>query len=81
MNRFLIYGTLGCHLCELAEVQLSTVMAQLPAAIEIECIDIADSDELVDRYGVRIPVLRRERDHAELDWPFADAVLLEFLQG
>lgn len=84
MSHFLLYGTLGCHLCELAEVQLSAAMAQLPAAIEIECVDIAEgdhSDELIERYGVRIPVLRREHDQSELGWPFAEAALLEFLQG
>jgi hypothetical protein len=81
MHHFILYGTLGCHLCELAEVQLSAAMAQLAQAVDIECIDIADSDELVERFGVRIPVLRRARDQAELGWPFADIELLEFLRG
>jgi hypothetical protein len=81
MNRFILFGTLGCHLCELAEAQLSTAMAQLPAPVEIECIDIADSDEMVEQYGARIPVLRRGRDHTELEWPFAENELMQFLQG
>jgi hypothetical protein len=84
MPHFILYGTLGCHLCELAEAQLAALMAQLSVAIEIECIDIAEgdnSDELIERYGVRIPVLRRQRDQSELGWPFADAQMLEFLQG
>lgn len=79
MSHFILYGTLGCHLCELAEAQLSAAMAQLRQAVDIECIDIADSDELLERYGTRIPVLRRARDQAELDWPFADNELLHFL--
>jgi hypothetical protein len=78
MSHFILYGTLGCHLCELAETQLSAVLARF-ADIDIECIDIADSDEMIEHYGVRIPVLRRVRDQAELDWPFADAALLDFL--
>lgn len=84
MPHFILYGTLGCHLCELAETQLAAALARLHDPIEIECIDIADgddSDELIERYGVRIPVLRRERDQSELGWPFADAELLEFLQS
>lgn len=81
MNRYILYGTLGCHLCDLAEAQLSAAMAQLPDAVEIECIDIADSDDMVARYGVRIPVLRRERDGAELDWPFLEAGLRDLLRG
>lgn len=82
---FILYGTLGCHLCELAEAQLAALLMQLPnaAALEIECIDIADgpdSDELISRYGERIPVLRRGRDAAEMSWPFEDIVLREFLR-
>lgn len=80
MNQFILYGTLGCHLCELAEVQLSEAMMHLPQFVDIECIDIADSDEMIEQYGVRIPVLRRTRDQAELDWPFADTALLDFLR-
>jgi hypothetical protein len=79
MNHFILYGTLGCHLCELAEAQLSAAMAQSPQPVDIECIDIADSDELLQRYGTRIPVLRRARDQAELDWPFAAGGLPDFL--
>lgn len=80
MQPFILYGTLGCHLCELAEEQLSALMAQLPQPVEIECIDIADSDALVERYGVRIPVLRRVADDAELGWPFEDTALRDFLR-
>lgn len=79
MRQFILYGTLGCHLCELAEQRLAALMAQLPQPIEIECRDIADSDALVERYGVRIPVLRRVADDAELGWPFEDAALREFV--
>ena len=81
MIRFILYGTTGCHLCELAEAQLASAVAQLHDPIEIECIDIADSDELVERYGVRIPVLRRLRDEMELDWPFPEDGLQDFLRG
>lgn len=80
--QFILYGTVGCHLCELAEAQLAGLLAQLPhaAALEIECIDIADSDELVASYGERIPVLRRVRDATELGWPFEDDALRELLR-
>jgi len=41
-------------------------------------VEIADDDELLERYGVRIPVLQRLDTGAELDWPF-DAVAIERL--
>jgi hypothetical protein len=82
MNRFILYGTLGCHLCELAEAQLAPLLEALllqARVIEIECIDIADDDALLLRYGERIPVLRRLRDNTELNWPFDDRALHELL--
>ena len=33
-------------------------------------VEIADDEELLERYGVRIPVLRRLDTGEELDWPF-----------
>ena len=42
--------------------------------------DIAQSEALVERYGTRIPVLRRNDTGAELDWPFTRDQLLTFLQ-
>jgi hypothetical protein len=67
MNRFILYGTLGCHLCDEAEALLAPLLLECPC--EIECIDIADDDALLHRYGESIPVLRRLSDGAELCWP------------
>jgi hypothetical protein len=33
-------------------------------------VDIADSDELLERYGVRIPVIEFTETKEELPWPF-----------
>ena len=73
-NTLLLYGTLGCHLCEQAEWLLQPLRQ---AAWQLQVIDIADqpdSDALVERYGLRLPVLRFGT--AELDWPF-DLVQVE----
>lgn len=73
MDRVLqLYGTAGCHLCEEAADLLEAL--SLPA----RSIDIAGDDELMARYGVRIPVLRRS-DGAELGWPFGLAEVREFV--
>ena len=71
MNRFVLYGTLGCHLCEEAELLLAPLLGEYPC--EIECIDIGEDDALLTRYAASIPVLHRARDGAELSWPFDTA--------
>lgn len=76
--QLLFYTTSQCHLCELAEALL--VNTPMPAPIPVDVIDIAQSEELVDHYGTRIPVLRRNDTGAELDWPFTRDQLLTFLQ-
>lgn len=79
MNEFILYGTLGCHLCEIAEAVLAPLLGD--GASRIECIDVADDDALLDRYGVSIPVLRRVRDGVELAWPFDAAQAEGLLRG
>ena len=70
-RHFRLYHTAGCHLCELAEALLSPLAAR--CGWLIERIDIAGDDALIDRYGVRIPVLRDVRTGAEIGWPFDEA--------
>jgi glutaredoxin len=67
-----LYGTSACHLCELAAALLESRGADF---IEV---DISESEALLQRYGVTIPVLRRE-DGAELNWPFDEDALAVFL--
>ncbi len=74
MNQFILYGTLGCHLCEEAESLLTPLLS---SSCSVECVDISESDELIEQYGTSIPVLRRVRDNAELNWPF-DSVKARF---
>ena len=50
------------------------------AGVDYEVVDIAASDELFERYGVRIPVLRAP-DGNELGWPFDGPQLLAFIAG
>ena len=74
MIRLTLFHTSHCHLCEQAETLLVTCLD--PARVDVWATDIADQDALVTRYGTRIPVLRRDADGLELDWPF-DAVSLQ----
>lgn len=72
-----LFGTLGCHLCELAEEVLMPFAA---AGVQIELVDIAEREEWVEAYGVRIPLLRRLDSGAELGWPFDAQQVAVFLE-
>lgn len=73
MSGLVLYGTSCCHLCEQAEAVLRE------AGVAAQHIDIADDDGLLEKYGVRIPVLRRADSGAELGWPFDVADVAQFL--
>ena len=68
------YGTTCCHLCEEAEAVLREV------GIEADYVDITGDDELLEKYGIRIPVLKRGDTGAELGWPFDAVAVLRFLE-
>lgn len=72
-----LFGTSACHLCEQAEALLQALLN--PEFFQIHQVDIADDDALIERYGVRIPVLRRDADGGELNWPFDVDSLIAFL--
>jgi hypothetical protein len=78
MRDITLYGTSGCHLCEEAEALLAPLLAQLRC--RLSAVDIGADDELLERYGVRIPVLRRDVDGAELGWPFTREDIVQFLR-
>jgi len=74
-----LFGTSACHLCELAQQRLEHHHENV-AVIDYTVEDISESDALFQRYGVRIPVLRRS-DGEELDWPFSASALASFLEA
>ncbi len=72
MKPLTLYTTAGCHLCQHAEAILEA------AHCDYEAIDIADDLALMERYGVRIPVVR-EVGGRELGWPFDGTQLAAFM--
>ena len=68
-----LYSTKFCHLCEEAEEIIRH--AGLTATI----IDIAEDDNLFEKYSIRNPVLQRIDNNAELHWPFDAVTVLRFL--
>ncbi|MFJ4143216.1 glutaredoxin family protein [Pseudomonas sp. NPDC089734] len=71
-----LFGTLGCHLCEVAEAILLPLVEH---GLLVELVDIAENESLFEDYGLRIPVLRRIDTGAELDWPFDSEQVAFFL--
>jgi hypothetical protein len=76
MADFVLYQRDYCHLCDLALAVLAE--ARLP---DFDSVWVEDSDELEDRYGTRVPVLRDLRDGRELDWPFDAASVTGWLEA
>ncbi|WDY56443.1 glutaredoxin family protein [Pseudomonas sp. PSKL.D1] len=72
-----LFGTVGCHLCEVAE---GVLMPFVDQGLLVELVDIADNETLAERYGLIIPVLRRCDTAAELLWPFDAEQVVAFLR-
>lgn len=73
-----LYTTLGCHLCEDAEAILAYCRGYYPE-VQWRSIDIAEHADLVQQYGVRIPVIRFINTGAELAWPFDPGQVMAFI--
>lgn len=78
MKTVYLYSTPGCHLCEIAWDILVPLVSYLP--LRLEEIDIAEFDELIEQYGIKIPVLKFKDHDEELGWPFDSAQAALFLQ-
>ncbi len=69
---YILFHTDACHLCEQAQALITALN------IDFVLQDICDDEQLAQRYGVRIPVLLRRADDAELGWPFDSEQLQQF---
>jgi hypothetical protein len=74
---YILYSTSACHLCEQAEA----ILLDLPLSTDIvlEVIDIAEDDQLVAQYGIKIPVLQCQQSMQELCWPFGHTQVQAFI--
>ncbi|MEJ2534409.1 MAG: glutaredoxin family protein [Gammaproteobacteria bacterium] len=75
MEPITLYTRDECHLCDVA----ADLVAEVAPERGLVKVDIEDDLALLERYGVRIPVLRRPEDGAELGWPFDEAALRAFV--
>ena len=79
LTHFYLFTTLGCHLCEQAEALLEVLMDDTQ---QLHLEEISGSDELMQKYGIRIPVLGAYNsggEWQELGWPFGIAEIEKFM--
>ncbi len=76
MNQLILYYTEYCHLCDEAE----SLMLAAGLSETYEKIDIVDDPELLERYEIYIPVIKRVDNQRELFWPFKQQELAAFLR-
>ena len=76
MINLTLYTTSGCHLCEEAEKMLRLLSEQQHRRWVTK--EICEDDDLVERYGIRIPVISTEKGR-ELGWPFTIESLNDWL--
>ena len=77
MQQLTLYSTSHCSLCD----QALDLLFSMPglAGLQLEVIDVANDDALLERYGDKIPVLRL--GERELLAPFGPEELAVFLAG
>jgi hypothetical protein len=71
----ILYGTSACHLCDEALAVLEPIVNSF--GMTMLQVDIADDNDLMSCYGLRIPVLFYNGH--ELGWPFNPDQVASFL--
>lgn len=66
---YILYGTLGCHLCE--EAQAIIIEEAGISEESLLYVDIAEDISLCNQYEIKIPVLLHATTRKELLWPFS----------
>ena len=74
--RLTLFQKDDCHLCDAALLELARA-----GLSQFESVWIDEDATLLARYGLRVPVLRREDDGGELDWPFDAARVRDWMDA
>lgn len=78
MKQLILYSTLGCHLCEQAKALMWPSLTA--AGYRLEEVDISESEALMQRYQLSIPVVENPETGEELFWPFDEVQLVQLLR-
>ncbi|MGQ2965010.1 glutaredoxin family protein [Methylophilus sp.] len=73
-KHLILYGTLGCHLCDDAERVLQAL------ALSYQTIDIIDDNRLLEKFATSIPVLQGAGE-SYLYWPFNTEQVTQWLSA
>jgi len=75
MAQWVLYATDGCHLCEEAQRVIHKTLGMM-----VTEVDVAENEQLMARYGTRIPVLRRTDTGIEIGWPFDSQAIRRLME-
>ena len=75
-----LFETEGCHLCVEAHALVLQFLKKSRRSYALARVEIASSEDLLQRYGVRIPVVKRMDTDEELAWPFDLQAIESFLK-
>ncbi|WP_353738321.1 glutaredoxin family protein [Peribacillus asahii] len=73
MNAFQLYSRKKCSLCDQAKLVLEEIKTEM--GILYEEIDIDCSDELIERYGMMIPVVQWQGEVVQYGHVWKDELL------
>jgi hypothetical protein len=79
VTALVFYTKPGCPLCE--EGREVVAHALSPNPVDVTTVDITRDEQLVERYGVLIPVVVNADTGAELRWPFGPADVRKLLEA
>ncbi len=73
---WILYSADGCHLCDDALTVIGAVLGEIDS---VDVVNIRDDEALIEKYGLRIPVIRKAESEDELGWPFAEDDLRDWM--
>ena len=80
-RNWMFWLTLFVLFCTAVYALRSVLLPFVEHGLLVELLDIVEREEWVDHYALRIPVLRRTDNGAELNWPFEAEQVASFLRG
>ncbi|WP_299944093.1 glutaredoxin family protein [uncultured Microbulbifer sp.] len=76
-TELILYTTLGCSLCEKAKVEIWPLLPRF--GLRLREVDIADDDQLLERFRLMIPAVGLGDPEEVCPWPFDRSQLQAWL--
>lgn len=77
--QLILYTTSHCHLCE----EAMSLLIEIATQYNIDWLsqEIADDNTLLERYGLRIPVIKNNDTENEISWPFTTREIVDLIEN